>query len=305
MKKNTFGKVAVLMGGNSAERKISLMSGKRILKALQDSNIQAFAVDLKENFDRQLQNLVADHVFIALHGKDGEDGIVQAILNSKKIPYTGSGVMASALTMDKVRCKWLWQGIHLPTPSFTLINKNAQPDEVIKTIGLPMVIKPAKEGSSLGVSIVKQKDQLAKAIEGAFQYDNDVIAEKFVDGKEFTVSILGETALPVICIETPHEFYDYQAKYFTDTTTYHIPCGLDKASEDQIQQIALAAFKATGCHGWGRVDFMQDKNGNFWLIEINTIPGMTDHSLVPMAAKAVGISFEELVRRILESTLTI
>ena len=302
MNPQQFGKVAVLMGGNSAEREISLMSGRHVLQGLKNSGVAAFGLDLAQDFNQQLQNLTADRAFIVLHGRDGEDGVVQAILDSRNMPYTGSGVMASALAMDKIRSKWLWRGVKLPVPDFVIITTETPPTALVKKLGLPMVIKPSREGSSLGITIVRQTKQIAPAYAEALKYDTDVIAEQFIQGHEFSVAILADTALPAVRIETPREFYDYQAKYFVDTTKfYSAPCGLDSNSERQLQQLSLRAFTAGGCHGWGRVDCMQDQTGNFWLLENNTAPGMTEHSLVPMAAAAANISFTRLLLEILQT----
>lgn len=298
---NGFGRVAVLMGGRSAEREISLKSGAMVLAALRKGGVDAHAFDPR---DQGLEQLIAqkfDRVFIALHGRFGEDGTVQGALEYLGIPYTGSGVMASALAMDKWRTKLLWQAAGVSTPPYALLSRDSDFAGVVARLGLPLMVKPAREGSSIGMSKVTSVEMLEAAFELAAQYDSVIIAEKFVEGMELTAGILGAEALPLIRLETPRVFYDYQAKYFSDDTRYLCPCGLPQAQEESLQAAALAAFQLLGCSGWGRVDIMLDARGQPYLLEVNTIPGMTDHSLVPLAARARGMSFEDLVVRILES----
>jgi D-alanine-D-alanine ligase len=296
-----FGKVAVLMGGRSAEREISLKSGTMVLNALKKSGVDAHAFDPRDSGLEALTAQRFDRAFIALHGRFGEDGTVQGALEYLGIPYTGSGVMASALAMDKWRTKLLWGAAGLPTPRYELIGARTDPAGLAARLGLPLMVKPAREGSSIGMSKVTSIEKIAPACELAARYDDVVIAERFVAGTELTAGILGEEPLPLIRLETPREFYDYEAKYFADDTRYICPCGLPAAAEQAIQKTALEAFRILGCSGWGRVDAMLDREGNLHLLEVNTIPGMTDHSLVPMAARAAGIAFEDLCVRILES----
>jgi D-alanine-D-alanine ligase len=296
----SFGKVAVLMGGKSAEREVSLKSGGMVLAALRKKGVDAHPFDPKE---RDVQDLVRERfarAFIALHGRFGEDGTLQGVLEWLGIPYTGSGVLASALAMDKVRAKRLWAAEGLPTPPYRILTGEADLRAVAKRLGTPLFVKPASEGSSVGMTKVKKASDLEEAYALAVNYDPVVIAEKFIDGPELTVAILGERVLPIIRIETPREFYDYEAKYIADDTRYLIPCGVSKAKERQLQALSLRAFQALGCRGWGRVDLMLDRRGKPFLLEVNTSPGMTDHSLVPMAARAVGVSYEELCVKILE-----
>ena len=296
----SFGKVAVLLGGKSAEREVSLKSGGMVLAALRKRGVDAHPFDPK---DKDLQDLLRERfarVFIALHGRFGEDGTVQGVLEWLGIPYTGSGVLASALAMDKVRTKRLWLAEGLPTAPYEVLSKDTNLKAVAKRLGTPLFVKPASEGSSVGMTKVKKAAELDEAYALAVNYDPVVIAEKFIDGAELTVAILGERVLPIIRIETPREFCDYEAKYIADDTRYLIPCGVSKVKEDQLQGLALRAFLALGCRGWGRVDLMLDRRGRPYLLEVNTSPGMTDHSLVPMAARAVGISYEDLCIKVLE-----
>jgi D-alanine-D-alanine ligase len=296
-----FGKVAVLMGGRSAEREISLKSGTMVLNALRQAGVDAHAFDPRE---QRLEALVAQEfarVFIALHGRFGEDGTVQGALEYLGIPYTGSGVMASALAMDKWRTKLLWQAARIPTPPCEVLTVSSDHAEIAARLGLPLMVKPVREGSSIGMSKVTSVEKLGPAYELARQYDDTVIAERFIEGTELTGGILGSEPLPLIRLETPRVFYDYEAKYFADDTRYICPCGLPAAQEQRLQRTVMEAFRLLGCSGWGRVDLMLDGQGNPHLLEVNTIPGMTDHSLVPMAARAKGISFEDLCVRILES----
>jgi len=289
------------MGGRSAEREISLKSGTMVLNALKKSGVDAHPFDPRDSGLETLKAQRFDRAFIALHGRFGEDGTVQGALEYLGIPYTGSGVMASALAMDKWRTKLLWNAAGLPTPRFELIDARTDFAGLAARLGLPLMVKPAREGSSIGMSKVISIEKLGPALELAARYDEVVIAERFVAGMELTAGILGGEALPLIRLETPREFYDYEAKYFAEDTRYICPCGLSAAEERAIQQTAQEAFRVLGCSGWGRVDAMRDGSGNLQLLEVNTIPGMTDHSLVPMAARAAGIAFEVLCVRILES----
>ena len=297
----TFGKVAVLMGGKSAEREVSLNSGGMVLKALRSRGVDAHAFDSAERNLEDLLNQKFARAFIALHGRFGEDGTVQGVLEWLGIPYTGSGVLASALAMDKLRTKLLWHAEGLPTPPYEVLRKESELKAVAKRLGTPLFVKPAAEGSSVGMSKVRSAAALDEAYALAVNYDPVVIAERFIDGPELTAAILGDEVLPLIRIETPREFYDYEAKYIANDTRYHVPCGLPDKKEAQLRQLCLRAFRALGCRGWGRVDLMLDKRGRPYLLEVNTAPGMTDHSLVPMAARATGLSYEDLCLRILES----
>ena len=294
-----FGKVAVLLGGRSGEREVSLKSGGAVLAALQRSGVDAHAFDTAEKPLHELEGF--DCVFIALHGRYGEDGTIQGVLELMNIPYTGSGVMASSVGMDKWRTKLLWRATGIVTPGFELVDGNSDFAAIEKKLGLPLFVKPANEGSSIGISKVKQAGALRAAYELAAKADPLVIAESFIGGGEYTVGILGDMALPIIRIVPANEFYDYEAKYLRDDTQYLCPCGLSAEKEAQIRAEALAAFRVVGGNGWGRVDFLMDEAGKHYFLEVNTSPGMTDHSLVPMAAKAAGISFDELVLRILEA----
>ena len=302
--KSKFGRVAVLLGGRSGEREVSLKSGAAVLAALQAQGIDAHGFDPR---DKPLHDLeVFDRVLINLHGRFGEDGCIQGALEMLHIPYTGSGVMASAIGMDKWRTKLLWRAMNVITPDFELVTADSDFLAIEKKLGLPLFVKPANEGSSIGISKVKEAGGLEAAYHLAAEADPLVIAEKYINGGEYTVGIIadgkdGYQALPIIRIVPKNEFYDFEAKYLRNDTEYLCPCGLSAEKEAQIQQEALLAFKAIGCSGWGRVDFLMDDKGNHYFLEVNTSPGMTDHSLVPMAAKAAGISFEQLVVRILES----
>ena len=294
--------VAVLFGGCSAERKVSLQSGEAILAALQAQNIPVEAIDSKD--DDWLERVTNNHrhAFIALHGGDGEDGTIQGVLENLDISYTGSGVTASALAMDKVRCKYLWQSMDLPTPRFAELNDESDFTGIIQQFG-KVIVKPSCEGSSIGMTIATTAEELSAAYMAAREYGDSVMVEQWVQGAEFTVAILGEQTLPAIRLETDHGFYDYDAKYIANDTRYICSCGLDAKIEQQLQALAFAAFTSVGCEGWGRVDVMQDEQGNFYLLEVNTVPGMTSHSLVPMAAKTAGLSFEQLVAEILSLSL--
>ena len=300
MSKSDFGKVAVLLGGRSAERAISLKSGKAVLDGLRRRGVNAHPFDPAEQPMEALRQQEFNRVHIALHGRYGEDGTVQGALELMELPYTGSGVMASALAMDKWRTKLLWQAAGINTPRHLLLNPQSDFDAVVKKLGLPLIVKPSREGSTIGLTKVTTATDMLKAYESAAKHDMMVLAEQFIDGSELTVAILGETALPLVRIQTASGLYDYQAKYISEDTRYFCPSGLSAAEEDAIQMQALQAHKVLGCEGWGRVDVMLDKSGKPYFLETNTSPGMTDHSLVPMAAKAAGISFEDLVLRILE-----
>jgi D-alanine-D-alanine ligase len=295
-----FGKVAVLMGGKSAEREISLMSGNGVLKALRAKGVDAHGFDPAERDLFDLKRAGFARCFIALHGRGGEDGTVQGALEVLGIPYTGSGVMGSAIAMDKWRSKMIWLANGLPTPRFRILKEKEDWASVANDLGLPLIVKPANEGSTLGLSKVAAAAQLPAAYElAAKKYRDIALAEQFVDGPEYTASIVAGEALPLIRIEAPQGNYDYQNKYFTDDTKYLCPCGLPADKERALQALALQAFRLLGCSGWGRVDLMLDAKGEPWLLEVNTSPGMTGHSLVPMAARAVGVSYEDLCVRIL------
>jgi D-alanine-D-alanine ligase len=301
--KLNFGRVAVLFGGTSAEREVSLISGQAVLSALQAAGVNAEAFDPAERNIADMKTY--DRAFIVLHGRGGEDGTMQGALELLNIPYTGSGVLASALGMDKTRTKMLWLGCGLPTPSYARLTKDTNFEQVITDLGLPLMVKPAREGSSIGMRKVEVAQDLEPAYAFAAQYDSEIIAEKWVTGKEYTIVILGDKALPVIRLQ-PHQshgFYDFDAKYNATDTQYLCPCGLDVDDEQRLQALAVKAFEMVGAKGWGRIDAMQDQEGNFWLLEVNTVPGMTDHSLVPMAARAAGLSFQQLVVNILSQTL--
>ncbi|MFZ2971069.1 D-alanine--D-alanine ligase [Ferribacterium limneticum] len=293
-----FGKVAVLFGGTSAEREVSLNSGSRVLAALQGQGIDAHA------FDPASQPLDAlkgyDRAFIALHGRHGEDGTIQGALEVMHIPYTGSGVLASALAMDKFRTKLMWQAAGLAIPEYALLTADSDFADIEEELGLPLFVKPAHEGSSIGITKVKERGALKAAYEAAAKFDPLVIAEKGVLGGEYTVGIIGDEAMPIIKIEPATEWYDYEAKYNRDDTQYLCPCGLPEAKEMEIRKGALEAFRVLGGRGWGRVDFLMDEDGKHYFLEVNTAPGMTDHSLVPMAARVNGMDYPTLVRRVLE-----
>lgn len=296
------GRVAVLMGGTSAEREVSLTSGSFVLQALQAAGVDAFKVDLGENKLQQLIDLRADRVFNILHGRGGEDGEIQAILEILKIPYTGSGVKASAVTMDKLMTKRLLQGCGLNTPDFMEIKSVLDCEKVLQTLSLPLIVKPVNEGSSIGMSRVSEADQLIPAFAKAAEY-GDVMVEQWVTGSEYTVSWLDHTILPFCKIETPHDFYDYDAKYQASDTSYLFPSGLNDAQQKQLEKLTLDTIDICNLRHWGRADFMMTHEGEFQIIDVNTVPGMTDHSLVPMAAREAGLNFQQLVLKILELTL--
>ena len=299
-----FGKVAVLLGGKSAEREVSLDSGTAVLEALVRSGVNAEAFDPQERSVTELVNY--DRAFIVLHGRGGEDGQIQGALEWLNVPYTGTGVQGSAIGMDKVKTKQVWQGSELPTAPYRIVTKDSDAADIVNALGLPLIIKPVHEGSSIGMSKVEKIEDLAEAIAKATEHDAVVMAEKWITGREYTIVVLNGQALPVIRLEPPQDvaFYDYEAKYQRNDVQYGIPCGLTEAEEQQLKALSLRAFQAVGASGWGRIDAMQDEQGNFWLLEVNTVPGMTSHSLVPKAAAAVGYSFDELCVAILEQTLT-
>jgi D-alanine-D-alanine ligase len=295
---STVGKIGVLYGGESAERVISLRSGEAVLAALQSLQADVIGIDVQFN-DRLFEQLSGiDLAFIALHGRGGEDGVIQGLLEVMKIPYTGSGVAASAIAMDKLRSKWLWAGLGLPTPEFRSVSSTQELDGLLSDMGGAVIVKPPHEGSSIGMSRAETEAELSAAVETALKHDKEVLIERWISGAEFTCAILNGQALPVIRLKTPHQFYDFDAKYQSNTTEYLIPSGLESNQEQALQALSLQAFNSLGCSGWGRVDAMMDENGNFWLLEVNTVPGMTDHSLVPMAAKAKGLDFAALVEAI-------
>lgn len=298
-----FGKVALLFGGQSAERDISLKSGAAVLAALQRQGVDVHALDSAEaDTLERLRTGDFARVFIMLHGRGGEDGQIQGALETIGLPYTGSGVLGSALGMDKYRCKILWQGCGLPTPAFALLRRETDLEQAM-ALGFPLMIKPAHEGSSIGMARADDQEDLANAWRAAAQYDALVLAERWISGPEYTCAVLDGEALPMIRLQTPRTFYDYEAKYFADSTSYICPCGLDVTEESRLQTMCLDAFETVGAGGWGRVDFMLDGEGRPYLLEVNTVPGMTDHSLVPMAAKVHGLDFDALVWRILETSL--
>ena len=299
-----FGKVAVLMGGLSAEREVSLQGGQAVLAALVNRGVDAHGVDAGRDVLTLLQQEGYDRVFIMLHGRGGEDGVIQGALESIGMPYTGSGVAGSALGMDKYRCKLLWQGLGLPTADFVMINDD-QDIALAEVLGFPLMIKPSHEGSSIGMAKVENRRELEAAWKQAGGFDVDVMAERWITGSEYTASILDDQVLPLIRIETPNTFYDYEAKYHADSTGYFCPCGLEPTHEAELQSLAAKAFQAVGAKGWGRVDIMLDAEANPYLLEVNTVPGMTSHSLVPMAARAEGIDFDELVWRILSASMVV
>ena len=297
------GRIVVLYGGQSGEREVSLKGGKAVLSALQGKGLDAYGLDLGPGWIAELEALQADHVFIVLHGAGGEDGTVQGALECMGLPYTGSGVLASALAMDKLRCKQLWQGIGLPTAGFALLHKDSDWSALLVELGGEVMVKPASEGSSLGMAKASSANELQAAWLAADAFDSVVIAERWLSGGEYTVAILNGRPLPVIKLETDRAFYDYEAKYLADDTRYICPCGLSAEDEQAMQALALEAFTSLGCQGWGRVDVMMTANGEPSLLEVNTVPGMTDHSLVPMAAAAAGISFADLLIEILQTSL--
>lgn len=297
---HNFGKVAVLLGGRSAEREISLQSGHAVLDALRRGGVDAYPFDPAEQALEALLHQGFNRAFIALHGRFGEDGTIQGVLEWLGLPYTGSGVMASALAMDKWRTKLIWQATGIQSPRYELLQADSNFEQVAETLGLPLIVKPAREGSTIGLSKVHHKQDLAAAYQLAAQHDGLVLAEEFIAGTELTVAILGVTPLPVVKIEIAGELYDYEAKYFSNETKYFCPSGLPEELESIIQNQALRAYQMLGCQGWGRVDLILSQTNQLYFLEANTSPGMTSHSLVPMAARIAGISFEDLVLRILD-----
>jgi D-alanine-D-alanine ligase len=303
---NKYGKVAVMFGGTSAEREVSLNSGKAVLQGLLEMGVNAHAFDPADQTLTQLLTKKFERVVIMLHGRGGEDGSLQGALQQLNLPYSGSGVLGSALCMDKIRSKQVWQSLGLPTAKYKIADKRCfdagSCSAIMDALGNEVMVKPAQEGSSIGMAKVNSALQLETAIQVAFEYDDEVLIEEFVHGSEYTVSILDGKALPSISMTTPRVFYDYAAKYHADSTVYSCPSGLSSVLEDELAKLALEAFDALAGSGWGRVDFMQDKLGRFYLLEANTVPGMTEKSLVPMAAKQFGISFAELSLAVLKTT---
>ncbi len=299
---NKYGKVAVLMGGSSGEREISLNSGTAVLKALSNKGIDAHGIDVDKSIFSVLIENKFDRVFIALHGCGGEDGAMQGGLEMLELPYTGSGVMASSICMNKLMTKKLWGTADVQSPKFMQIDEAIDFQQVVSLLGVPFVVKPSLEGSSLGIHKISSEQEFLAAKQDAYKYQGALMAEQWIDGDEYTVAVLNGVALPVIKLETPHEFYDFEAKYKASDTQYILPCGLSEIEENVLKSEALNAFNATSASGWGRVDVMIDSNNKRWFLEVNTVPGMTDHSLVPMAAASVGIDFEQLVLNILDTT---
>lgn len=294
-----FGKVAVLMGGLSAEREISLLSGNAVLAALKNKGVDAHGIDVSENIIGDLEKENYQRAFIVLHGRGGEDGTIQALLKLMAVPYTGSGVMASSLAMDKLKSKQIWLAMGLPTPDFCILDSEQSCKQALEKLSLPLIVKPVLEGSSIGMSKVETEDELIPAWHKAQQCGGTVMAERWIEGDEYTTAILDDQVLPMIKLKTTHKFYDYDAKYEAADTQYICPCGLSEEQEAEFAALMMQAFKALGASGWGRVDFMVDKDNQPWLIEVNTVPGMTSHSLVPMAAKQAGLSFDDLAIEIL------
>ena len=298
-----YGRVGLVYGGSSSEREVSLESGRNVLAALQSSGVQVEAFDGIPALLAAVDAGRIDRVFIILHGGHGEDGSLQGALDIRGVPYTGSGVLGSALAMDKIRSKWIWQRLEIPTADFAVVEGDTSATELAALLELPLVVKPAAEGSTVGISLARDLATLESGLSLARQHAQAVLAERLIDGPEFTVGILGEQALPVIRIVPAGGFYDYQAKYVSDDTQYLIPCGLAPDDEALLQEIALEAFDAVGCHGWGRVDLMIDADGQPYVLEVNTAPGMTSHSLVPKAAAAMGLDFAALCLAILDTSL--
>lgn len=298
-----FGRVAVLFGGKSAEREVSLKSGNAVLDALQSAGVNAFGIDVGDDLLARLMSEKIDHAFIILHGRGGEDGSMQGLLECLDIPYTGSGILASALAMDKLRTKQVWKSLGIPTPHHAVLASEADCISAATELGFPLIVKPAHEGSSIGMAKVSSVEELIGAWQAASTYDSQVLVEQWIQGPEFTIATLRDQVLPPIALGTPHTFYDYDAKYVANDTQYRIPCGLDAAKEAELIDLTARACEAIGISGWGRLDVMQDAQGKFWLLEVNTAPGMTDHSLVPMAARAAGLDFQQLVLAILAASV--
>jgi D-alanine-D-alanine ligase len=293
----------VLYGGKSAEREVSLNSGKMVLGALQAAGVNAFGIDVGQDLLQRLSAEQVDRAFIVLHGRGGEDGSMQGLLECLGIPYTGSGVLASALAMDKLRTKHLWLSQGLSTPKYAVLCSESDCRAAAKELGFPLIVKPAHEGSSIGMAKVSSVDELITAWQSASTYDSQVLVEQWISGPEFTIALLGDQVLPPIRLGTTHAFYDYEAKYLASDTRYQVPCGLDNERESELKVLARRACEVVGTAGWARVDVMQDEQGRFWLLEVNTVPGMTDHSLVPMAAKAAGLDYQQLVLTVLAGTM--
>ena len=304
IEQNDFGKVAVLMGGRSGEREISLRSGNAVLAALINAGVDAHGIDVDEHIFNRLQDEKFKHAFIALHGRGGEDGCIQGGLEMIGLPYTGSGVMASSICMDKIMTKKIWLTMGIPTPRFSEIHDSTKFKDVANHLGVPFIVKPSCEGSSLGIAKITSEAEFVAACLKAHAFSGELMAEEWVEGSEYTVSVLDDEALPVIQLQTAHDFYDFEAKYKSNDTQYLLPCGLEEMAEVQLQVQALQAFRATNATSWGRVDVMLDDQGKSWFLEVNTVPGMTDHSLVPMAAKHIGVDFQQLVLRILAASRT-
>src|SRR5690606_22864889 len=298
-----FGRVAVLFGGRSAEREISLKSGAAVLQALLDAGVDAFGIDVGDDLLDRLRGETIDRAFIVLHGRGGEDGSMQGLLECAGIPYTGSGILASALAMDKLRTKRVWLSLGLPTPAHAALSCEEDCRRAAAELGFPLFVKPAHEGSSIGMAKVNDLEALIAAWKDASRYDSQVLVEQMIDGPEFTVAMLRDQVLPPIALGTPHTFYDYDAKYLASDTQYRIPCGLSAEKEAELKDLTARACEAVGTQGWARADVMQDASGKFWLLEVNTVPGMTDHSLVPMAARAAGLDFQQLVLAILADSV--
>lgn len=298
-----FGRVAVLFGGKSAEREVSLKSGNAVLSALQAAGVDAFGIDVGDDFLARLASEKIDRAFIVLHGRGGEDGSMQGLLECAGIPYTGSGILASALAMDKLRTKQVWHSLGLPTPRHAVLTSQADCEAAAAELGFPLIVKPAHEGSSIGMAKVDSVEALLKAWQDAACYDSQVLVEQWIAGPEYTIAVLRGQVLPPIGLGTPHTFYDYDAKYLADDTQYRIPCGLSAEKEAELKELTARACEAVGTQGWARADVMQDASGQFWLLEVNTVPGMTDHSLVPMAARAAGLDFQQLVLAILADSV--
>ncbi|WP_248917317.1 D-alanine--D-alanine ligase [Pseudomonas entomophila] len=298
-----FGRVAVLYGGKSAEREVSLKSGAAVIEALTSAGVDVVAIDVGDDLLARLQNEKIDRAFIILHGRGGEDGSMQGLLECLGIPYTGSGILASALAMDKLRTKQVWQSLGIPTPRHAVLASAQDCVAASAELGFPLIVKPAHEGSSIGMAKVNSEQELVAAWKDAAKYDSQVLVEQWIHGPEFTIAVLRGQVLPPIALGTPHVFYDYDAKYIANDTQYRIPCGLDSVKEQELIDLTARACDAIGIEGWGRLDVMQDEQGRFWLLEVNTAPGMTDHSLVPMAARAAGLDFQQLVLAILADSV--
>ncbi len=298
-----FGRVAVLYGGKSAEREVSLKSGAAVIDALSTAGVDVVAIDVGDDLLARLQSEKIDRAFIILHGRGGEDGSMQGLLECLGIPYTGSGILASALAMDKLRTKRVWQSLGIPTPRHAVLASESDCLQASTELGFPLIVKPAHEGSSIGMAKVNSAQELVAAWQDAAKYDSQVLVEQWIHGPEFTIAVLRGQVLPPIALGTPHVFYDYDAKYIANDTQYRIPCGLDSVKEQELIDLTARACNAIGIEGWGRLDVMQDEQGRFWLLEVNTAPGMTDHSLVPMAARAAGLDFQQLVLAILAESV--